>query len=67
MAKEIFEDMCETGEALSAIVEKKGIKQVSDTGELETIIRKVLEENPKSVADFKAGKEKSFGFLVGQI
>ena len=64
MAKEIFEDMCETGEALSAIVEKKGIKQVSDTGE--TIIRKVLEENPKSVADFKAGKEKSFGFLVGQ-
>ena len=66
MAKEIFEDMCETGEALSAIVEKKGIKQVSDTGELETIIRKVLEENPKSVADFKAGKEKSFGFLVGQ-
>ena len=66
IAKEIFEDMCETGEAPSAIVEKKGIKQVSDTGELETIIRKVLEENPKSVADFKAGKEKSFGFLVGQ-
>ena len=56
----------ETGEAPSAIVEKKGIKQVSDTGELETIIRKVLEENPKSAADFKAGKEKSFGFLVGQ-
>ena len=66
IAKEIFEDMCETGEAPSAIVEKKGIKQVSDTGELEAIIRKVLEENPKSVADFKAGKEKSFGFLVGQ-
>ncbi|WP_300759161.1 Asp-tRNA(Asn)/Glu-tRNA(Gln) amidotransferase subunit GatB [uncultured Brachyspira sp.] len=66
IAKEIFEDMCETGEAPSVIVDKKGIKQVSDTGELEAIIRKVLEENPKSVADFKAGKEKSFGFLVGQ-
>ena len=51
MAKEIFEDMCETGEAPSAIVEKKGIKQVSDTGELETIIRKVLEENPKHVKE----------------
>ena len=66
IAKEIFEDMCETGESPSAIVDKKGLKQMSDTGELESIIRKVLEDNPKSVADFKAGKEKSFGFLVGQ-
>ncbi len=66
IAKEIFEDMCETGESPSVIVDKKGIKQVSDTGELETVMRKVLEENPKSVADFKAGKEKSFGFLVGR-
>ena len=66
IAKEIFEDMCETGEAPSVIVEKKGLKQMSDTTELENIIKQVLAENDKSVQDFKAGKEKSFGFLVGQ-
>ncbi len=66
IAKEIFIDMCDTGETPQSVIEKKGLKQVSDTGELESIIKRVLEENAKSVADYKAGKEKSFGFLVGQ-
>lgn len=66
IAKEVFIDMCETGDTPSKIIETKGLKQVSDTGELENIISQVLKENEKSVSDYKAGKEKSFGFLVGQ-
>lgn len=66
IAKEVFVYMCETGEAPSIIIEKKGLKQVSDSSALEGIINKVLEENEKSVTDYKAGKEQSFGFLVGQ-
>lgn len=66
IAKDIFVDMCETGESPQTIIDKKGLKQVSDTSELEKIILQVLKDNEKSVSDYKAGKEKSFGFLVGQ-
>ncbi len=67
IGKTVFKEMCETGEDPEAIVESKGLKQVSDSSEIEAMIVKVLEENPQSVDDFKSGKAKAMGFLVGQV
>ena len=67
IAREVFDEMFTTGRAAAVIVDEKGLKQVSDAGELEAICAKVIEANPKAVADFKAGKEKSFGALVGGV
>jgi len=66
IAKEILADMFETGKAPKAIVEEKGLVQISDTSELENIVREVLASNPDQVAQFKAGKDRVVGFLVGQ-
>lgn len=65
-AKQVFKVMLEKGGEPDAIVKDLGLEQVSDTGAIESVIDKVLAENEKAVADFKAGQEKSFGFLVGQ-
>ena len=59
--------MIESGGPAGAIVEKKGLKQISDTSELETIVEEVLAGNPGAVDDVKQGKKKAFGFLVGQV
>ena len=59
--------MWETGKAAAAIVEEKGLVQISDTGALEELAAKVIAANPQSVEDFKAGKKKAVGFLMGQI
>lgn len=67
IAKEVFREMFETGKNPEAIVKEKGLVQISDQSELEKIARKVIDENPKSVQDYKNGKEKALGFLVGQI
>ncbi|GAB4136153.1 MAG: Asp-tRNA(Asn)/Glu-tRNA(Gln) amidotransferase subunit GatB [Sphingomonadales bacterium] len=67
IAKDVFEIMFETGQGAARIVEEKGLKQVSDSGELEAIIAKVLADNPVNVAAFKGGKDKLFGFFVGQV
>jgi aspartyl-tRNA(Asn)/glutamyl-tRNA(Gln) amidotransferase subunit B len=67
IAKEVFRDMFETGKDPEAIVKEKGLVQISDESELEKIAQKVIEENPKSVQDYKNGKEKAMGFLVGQM
>ncbi len=67
IAKEVFEAMFETGKDPAAIVEEKGLKQMSDTGELEAICRKVIENLPKIVEDYRSGKEKAFGALVGGV
>ncbi len=67
IAKDVFEIMFETGQGAAQIVEEKGLKQVSDTGELEAIIAKVLADNPDNVAAFKGGKDKLLGFFVGQV
>ena len=67
MAKDVFEIMFETGRDPSAIVEEKGLKQVSDTGELETIIDQVIADNPQQLEQYRAGKEKLVGFFVGQV
>ena len=65
-AKEVFEVMKETGGDPVKIIEEKGLKQKSDPKELETIIHKILDENKDKVDQYKAGKEKLFGFFVGQ-
>jgi aspartyl-tRNA(Asn)/glutamyl-tRNA(Gln) amidotransferase subunit B len=67
IAKEVFDVMFETGKDPAVIVEEKGLKQMSDTGELEAICRKVIENLPKIVEDYRSGKEKAFGALVGGV
>lgn len=59
--------MFETGEDANTIVEKKGLVQISDESAIQEIVKKVVENNPQSVADYKAGKDKAIGFLVGQV
>ncbi len=66
IAKTVFEEMFVTGKDPESIVEEKGLKQISDKDELVKIIQKVLAENPKSVEDYKGGKKKAMGYLVGQ-
>jgi aspartyl-tRNA(Asn)/glutamyl-tRNA(Gln) amidotransferase subunit B len=66
-AKEVFDEMVASGQDADAIVKAKGIQQISDTGELEAICRRVIENNPQAVADFLGGKEKSFAALVGGV
>jgi aspartyl-tRNA(Asn)/glutamyl-tRNA(Gln) amidotransferase subunit B len=66
-AKQVFEAMWQDGEAVDAIIEAKGLKQVSDSGAIEAMIDEVLAENQAMVEEFKAGKEKAFNALVGQI
>jgi aspartyl-tRNA(Asn)/glutamyl-tRNA(Gln) amidotransferase subunit B len=67
IAKDVFEIMFETGDDPEKIVEEKGLKQVSDTGEIETFIDQVLTENPDKVEEYRGGKDKLFGFFVGQV
>ena len=66
IAKKVLEEMFENPVKPNDIIEAKGWKQISDEGEIKTVVLKILENNPQSVADFKAGKEKALGFLVGQ-
>jgi aspartyl-tRNA(Asn)/glutamyl-tRNA(Gln) amidotransferase subunit B len=67
LAKEILPKMFETGEAPSVIMEREGLKQISDTGALEKIADEVIAANPKQVEQYKAGKTALLGFLVGQV
>jgi aspartyl-tRNA(Asn)/glutamyl-tRNA(Gln) amidotransferase subunit B len=66
-AKEVFEEMLASGKPAVTIVEEKGLKQVTDTGAIETSIDQILAANADKVAEFKAGKDKLFGFFVGQV
>jgi aspartyl-tRNA(Asn)/glutamyl-tRNA(Gln) amidotransferase subunit B len=67
IAKTVFKEMLETGKAPQTIVEEKGLVQINDEGAIKAVVEKVVANNPQSVADFKAGKEKAIGFLVGQV
>ena len=67
LAKEVFGHMFASGNSASAIVEEKGLKQVSDSGELEGVLQKIFDDNPDEVAQFKGGKQKLMGFFVGQV
>jgi aspartyl-tRNA(Asn)/glutamyl-tRNA(Gln) amidotransferase subunit B len=66
IAKQVFEIMLETGQAASAIVEEKGLKQTNDTGAIEAEIAKIMAANEDKVAEYRSGKDKLFGFFVGQ-
>ena len=67
LAKQVFEIMLETGEDPAAIVEARGMKQTSDTGAIEAVIAEVLAANSDKVAEYRGGKDKLFGFFVGQV
>lgn len=67
IAKTVLEEMCESGKDPATIVKEKGLEQMSDTGELEAVIDKVLAANEKVVGDYLGGKETAAGFLVGQV
>ena len=67
IAKEVFEIMRETGEEPNKIIESKGLQQKSDPKELEKIIEKILTDNKDKVEQYKSGKDKLFGFFVGQV
>ena len=56
----------ETGKEPDDIVKEKGLMQISDEGAIQEVVNKVLEANPQSIVDYKAGKDRALGFLVGQ-
>ena len=66
IAKDVLEKMFETAEKPEKIIKDNGWIQISDEGEIRKIVEKIVDANPQSIADFKAGKEKALGFLVGQ-
>ena len=67
IGKQIIVEMMETGEKASAIVEKKGLSQISDTGAIKEIAQKIIDANPSQVEAYRGGKDKLFGFFVGQV
>jgi len=67
LAKDVFEEMLRSGQAPDSIVEKKGLRQVSDLGEIDRVVEDVLQSNPDEVQKFIGGKEKVFGFFVGEV
>ncbi|RQW81174.1 MAG: Asp-tRNA(Asn)/Glu-tRNA(Gln) amidotransferase subunit GatB [Methylococcus sp.] len=66
IAKQVFEALWESDDAADAIIEKQGLKQITDTGAIEAIIDEIIAANPDQVAGYKSGKDKLFGFFVGQ-
>ncbi len=66
-AKDVIAVVFETGEMPSAIVEARGLKQVTDEGAIEAAVRAAIEANPKAVEDYRGGKDSAIGFLVGQV
>ncbi|MCC7348894.1 MAG: Asp-tRNA(Asn)/Glu-tRNA(Gln) amidotransferase subunit GatB [Variibacter sp.] len=66
LAKQVFEAMIETGKPPSVIVEERGMRQVTDTGAIEAAVAEVLARNADKVAEYRSGKDKLFGFFVGQ-
>ncbi|WP_129775973.1 Asp-tRNA(Asn)/Glu-tRNA(Gln) amidotransferase subunit GatB [Peristeroidobacter soli] len=67
IAKEVFEAMWSDGVDADAIIEAKGLKVITDTGAIEKTIDEVMAANPKQLADYRSGKDKLFGFFVGQV
>ncbi|GIP01109.1 aspartyl/glutamyl-tRNA(Asn/Gln) amidotransferase subunit B [Paenibacillus lautus] len=67
IAKTVFKEMLESGKLPAQIVEEKGLVQISDEGAIKSIVEQVVANNPQSVEDYKAGKQKAIGFLVGQV
>lgn len=65
--KKVLREMFETGKKCNEIIEDLGLVQISDSGQIEKIVDKVLSSNPQSIEDFKKGKNRALGFLVGQV
>jgi aspartyl-tRNA(Asn)/glutamyl-tRNA(Gln) amidotransferase subunit B len=66
-AKEVFDEMFVSGKSADTVVAEKGLAQISDTSEIEKIADDILDANPQSIEDFKAGKKQAAGFLMGQL
>jgi aspartyl-tRNA(Asn)/glutamyl-tRNA(Gln) amidotransferase subunit B len=67
LAKEVFEAMWTERKAADAVIEAKGLRQITDTGAIEAAIRQAMDANPGQLAEYRSGKEKLFGFFVGQV
>lgn len=67
IAKEVFEQMWAEDKDADAIIEAQGLKQITDSGAIEKVIDDVMAANPKQLADYRSGKDKLFGFFVGQV
>lgn len=67
IAKTVFKEMLQSGKLPQQIVEEQGLVQISDEGAILAIVQEVVANNPASVQDYQAGKEKAIGFLVGQV
>jgi aspartyl-tRNA(Asn)/glutamyl-tRNA(Gln) amidotransferase subunit B len=66
IAKQVFEALWETADSADEIIEKQGLKQITDSSEIEAIIDKIITDNPGQLAQYRAGKDKLYGFFVGQ-
>jgi aspartyl-tRNA(Asn)/glutamyl-tRNA(Gln) amidotransferase subunit B len=66
LAKEVFEALWQGEDDVDAIIEARGLKQVSDSGAIESVVDEILAANPNQVAEYRSGKDKMFGFFVGQ-
>ena len=67
IAKEVFEAMWADSSDADAVIEAKGLRQITDTGAIERAIDDVMAKNPGQLADYRSGKDKLFGFFVGQV
>ena len=66
IAKQVFEALWETKDSADAIIDKQGLKQITDTSAIEAIIDQIIANNPEQLAQYRSGKDKLFGFFVGQ-
>ena len=67
IAKDVFALLAESGKMPDVLIDENGMRQVTDTGAIDAAVAKVIESNPTEVAAYKGGKEKLFGFFVGQV
>jgi aspartyl-tRNA(Asn)/glutamyl-tRNA(Gln) amidotransferase subunit B len=67
IAKEVFEAMWASGQEADAIIEAKGLRQITDSAAIERVIDEVMAKNPAQLADYRSGKDKLLGFFVGQV
>ncbi len=67
IAKTVFDQMWQSGQDADTIIAEQGLKQVTDSGAIEKIIDEILAANPGQVEEYRGGKEKVFGFFVGQV
>lgn len=66
VARKVFDEVAETGKEPDEIVKEKGLMQISDESAIKEVVDRIVEANPQSIADYKAGKDRALGFLVGQ-